>query len=89
LPRSILLEYTWGEDVLRWELEAIATGTRLALRHTLSDRSWASKVAAGWHICLDVADHLLAGAPVGRIVAEEAFEYDWARLAREYGERLG
>lgn len=84
-----LLEYTWGEDVLRWELEAIATGTRLTLRHTLTDRSGAPRVAAGWHICLDVADHLLSGTPVGRIVADEALEYDWARLEQDYAARLG
>ena len=33
-------------------------------------RSWLSKVAAGWHICLDVAERQLAGDPVGRIVAD-------------------
>src|SRR5262245_46325282 len=49
-----LLVYTWGEDLLRWELAATATGTRLTLRHTLADRSWAPKIAAGWHLCLMV-----------------------------------
>jgi hypothetical protein len=33
-----------------------------------------SKVAAGWHICLDVFDQLMAGEPIGRIVAEDAMK---------------
>jgi hypothetical protein len=31
----------------------------------------------------------MAGAPVGRIVADEALEYDWARLEQEYAGHLG
>jgi uncharacterized protein YndB with AHSA1/START domain len=86
--RPTLLEYTWGDDVLRWELEATASGTRLTLRHT-TNREWLAKVAAGWHICLDVAERALDGAPVGRIVAEEAKQHGWERLEREYAVRLG
>src|SRR5262245_25908622 len=33
-PPSVL-EYTWGDDLLRWELEPTAGGTRLTLRHTV------------------------------------------------------
>ena len=84
-----LLEYTWGTDLLRWELVAIPTGTRLTLHHTLDDRSWAPKVAAGWHICLDVADRLLAGDPIGRIVADEARHHGWERLDEAYSKRFG
>lgn len=83
-----LLEYTWGEDLLRWELEPTRSGTRLTLHHTVGDRGWLSKVAAGWHICLDVADRLMAGAPVGRIVADQARAHGWDRLESEYGQRL-
>ena len=84
-----LLEYTWGGDVLRWELEEIDTGTRLTLRHTLDDRSWGPKVAAGWHICLDVAERALDGQPIGRIVAHDAMRVGWERLNAEYSERFG
>jgi uncharacterized protein YndB with AHSA1/START domain len=84
----VLLEYTWEEDVLRWELEPIASGTRLTLRHTVADKEWISKVAAGWHICLDVADHWMAGRPIGRIVADEAKQYGWEPLNAEYSARL-
>jgi uncharacterized protein YndB with AHSA1/START domain len=84
-----LLEYTWGDDVLRWELEASGSGTRLTLRHTIDDRDWIPSVLAGWHICLDVADRLMAGRPVGRIVADEARDHGWGRLKDAYAERLG
>jgi uncharacterized protein YndB with AHSA1/START domain len=84
-----LLEYTWGPDLLRWELEPIARGTRLTLRHTVEDRSWVPKVTAGWHICLDVAERALNGAPIGRIVAAAALQYGWERLNDEYSRQLG
>jgi len=45
--------------------------------------------AAGWHICLDVLDRLLAGEPVGRIVAGEAMKFGWQRLNAEYAEQFG
>jgi hypothetical protein len=84
-----LLEYTLGEDVVRWELEAVAAGTRLTLRHTLDQRTWLPKVAAGWHICVDVAERALAGQPIGRIVADDAKRFGWERLNAEYAERFG
>lgn len=87
--RPRLLEYTWDTDVLRWELEPTATGTRLTLRHTVSERSWLPKVAAGWHICLDVAERALDGAPVGRIVGEDGKAHGWQRLHDEYARRIG
>jgi uncharacterized protein YndB with AHSA1/START domain len=84
-----LLEYTWNTDLLRWELEPIDSGTRLTLRHTLEDRTWLPKVAAGWHICIDVAERALDGHPMGRIVGEDAKRFAWERLNASYAERFG
>src|SRR5262249_54043158 len=84
-----VLEYTWGPDRLRWELEEIPGGTRLTLRHTMSDQSFLPKAGAGWHICIDVLERYLAGNPVGRIVANKALEHGWERLNREYATQLG
>jgi uncharacterized protein YndB with AHSA1/START domain len=84
-----LLEFTWDKDHLRWELAPTATGTRLTLSHTVSGRSWISKVSAGWHICLDVAEHWLDGAPIGRIVGDDAKRRGWEPLNVEYARRLG
>lgn len=84
-----LLEYTWGDDLLRWELEASKTGTRLTLRHTVEDRDTLPKVAAGWHLCLDVAERLLDGRPVGPIVGEDARNHGWDQLHDAYAAALG
>ena len=84
-----ILEHRWGEDTLRWELAPTGEGTRLTLRHTVQDERMLSAMAAGWHICLDVADALLAGVPFGPVVGTKAREYGWDRLNVEYAQSLG
>jgi uncharacterized protein YndB with AHSA1/START domain len=84
-----VLEYTWGDDVLRWQLEPTATGTRLTLQHTTDDPTMVPKVAAGWHLCLAVADRLLDGRPFGPIVGDTAMQYGWQRLHDEYADAVG
>lgn len=80
-----LLEY----NDIRWELEAVGGGTRLTLWHKI-DRRFISWGAAGWHICFDVLERLLAGEPIGRIVGAEAMKFDgWRRLNAEYAEQFG
>ena len=85
-----LLEFSWGEQDLRWELEAReAGGTRLTLWHNI-DRRFISWGAAGWHICFDVLDRLLAEEPIGRIVGPEAMKFEgWQRLTAEYASQFG
>ena len=74
---------------MRWELEATESGTQLTLPHTLDEPTWAPKAAAGWHICLDVAERALAGHPMGRILAADAKKFGWERLNAGYAERFG
>lgn len=81
-----LLEYTWGDDVLRWQLEQTDQGTRLTLHHTTDDPTMAPKAAAGWHICLVVAERLLDGRPIGPIVGEDAMKCGWQELYDAYAE---
>ncbi|WP_438390176.1 SRPBCC family protein [Caballeronia sp. DA-9] len=83
-----LLEYRWGENDLRWQLEPLGDGTRLTLWHNI-DRNFISMGAAGWHICLDVLDRFVGGNPVGRIVGGEAMKFDWPRLKTEYENQFG
>ncbi len=84
-----LLEYRWGGNALRWELEPLDGGTRLTLWHAI-DRGYITWGAAGWHLCLDVLDRLLAGEPIGRIVAGDALRLPgWHRLVAEYAAQLG
>jgi uncharacterized protein YndB with AHSA1/START domain len=83
-----LLEYSWGGNQLRWELEPLANGTRLTLRHDI-DRRFISMGAAGWHICFDVLGRWLAGHPIGRIVGGDAMKHEWQRLNAEYASQFG
>ncbi len=85
-----LLEFSWGAQDLRWQLEPQAGGgTRLTLWHNI-DRGFISMGAAGWHICFDVLERLLAGHPIGRIVGADALKFGgWQRLNAEYARQFG
>jgi uncharacterized protein YndB with AHSA1/START domain len=84
-----VLEYGWGGNDMRWELEALGDGTRLTL-WTNIDRRFISMGAAGWHICLDVLDYLLGGTPIGRIAGPAAMQFEgWQRLNAEYAKQFG
>jgi uncharacterized protein YndB with AHSA1/START domain len=84
-----VLEYSWGGNDIRWELEPLTNGTRLTLWHNI-DRRFVAMGAAGWHICFDVLDRFLAGHPIGRIVAGDALEFGgWQRLNAEYAKQFG
>jgi uncharacterized protein YndB with AHSA1/START domain len=84
-----LLVYNWGGNDMRWELEASGAGTRLTL-WTSIPRAFISMGAAGWHICLDVLDHLLGGSPIGRIAGMQAMQFEgWQRLNAEYAHEFG
>ncbi|MHB8419957.1 MAG: SRPBCC family protein [Myxococcales bacterium] len=85
-----LLEYDWGGRSVRWELEPHgAGGTRLTLWADI-DRRYIAMGAAGWHVCLDVLERLIAGRPVGRIVGPEAMKFGgWQRLNAEYAQQFG
>ena len=84
-----VLEYNWGDRDIRWELEDLGSGTRLTLWHNI-DRNFISMGAAGWHICFDVLERLLAGQPIGRIVGADAMKFGgWQRLNAEYAKEFG
>ena len=88
-----VLEYSWqleqfGRSVLRWELEPSTSGTRLTLRQTIRDQDWIPKVAAGWHLCLFVAERLLQGRPIAPIIGEAALAHGWAELRDAYAAEL-
>jgi len=87
-PRA--LEYSWGGQDIRWELEPLgSSGTRLTLWHNIN-RNFISMGAAGWHVCFDVLDRFLAGQPMGRIVGPDAMKVDgWQRLHAEYAKQFG
>jgi uncharacterized protein YndB with AHSA1/START domain len=84
------LEFSWGGNDVRWELEPSgAGGTRLTLSSKIN-RAWISAGAAGWHICLEVLDRLLAGEPTGRAVGPELMKFGgWQRLNADYAKQFG
>lgn len=83
-----LLQYSWGDSDLRWQLEPLGKGTRLTLWHNI-DRRFISWGAAGWHICFDVLDRFLGGEPIGRRVGTETMKFDgWQRLQAEYAKQF-
>ncbi len=87
--RPKALEYNWGGFDMRWELEPLTDGTRLTLWTNIGHR-FISMGAAGWHICFDVMDHLLSGAPLGRIVGPDAIKFGgWQQLNAEYAKQFG
>ena len=86
--RPTLLEYRWGDDLLRWELAATEAGTELTLRHTVAERDFVPKAAAGWHLCFDVMEHLLDGQPIGPIRGRDAMNHGWQELHDEYASVL-
>jgi len=84
-----VLEYKWGGNDTRWELEASGQGTRLTLWSSIP-RAYIAMGAAGWHVCIDVLDHLLDGTPIGRTVGPEAMKFEgWQRLHAEYSKQFG
>jgi len=83
-----LLEFQWGGNDMRWQLEPLGDDTRLTLWHNI-DRGFISMGAAGWHICFDVLGRFLAADPLGRIVGGEAMKFDWPRLNTEYAKHFG
>jgi uncharacterized protein YndB with AHSA1/START domain len=56
--------FTWGDDLLRWELHEDGRGCLLIFTHTFDDRAGAASFASGWQVCLDALDAVVDGRPV-------------------------
>ena len=79
--RPTLLSYSWGEDILRFELEAEGGGTRMVLTDELPPGS-AARNAAGWEECLARLD--------GRQAAQEgSWKAAFDKYAAEFSPLLG
>jgi uncharacterized protein YndB with AHSA1/START domain len=82
-PPSVL-EFRWNEELLRFELQPDGDGCVLTFVNTFDELGKAARDAAGWHTCLDVLEHELAGeeppwAPPDR----------WQEVHTSYVESLG
>ena len=74
--------YTWGDSVLRWELQPDGEGCLLVFTHTFGQDEEAAKFAAGWHVCLEALGSLLDGEPVSRS------DDHWVALYQSYAKSL-
>ncbi|GAA5083070.1 uncharacterized protein YndB with AHSA1/START domain [Thermocatellispora tengchongensis] len=60
-----LLEYTWGNEILRWELQPHGdTACRLVFTNVFDERDTGAPAAAGWHVALDLLTAALDGREV-------------------------
>ncbi|SEN52793.1 SRPBCC family protein [Paenibacillus sp. OV219] len=79
-PQSVL-EYTWGEDIVRFELCPEATGCKLVLLEKLNKLTdHTPKDLAGWHVCLDVIGALMDGRTI------ESRKEQWKQWFERYQE---
>jgi len=79
-----VFSFTWGGELLRFELHAEGDGTRLVFTQVLSHRSVAARNGAGWHACLGGLGRLL-DAPSAEV--DEADE--GVGLYRRYVRSMG
>ena len=77
--------FTWGDDELRIELDPADDGCLLRFTCLFSDAERASRDAAGWHVCLDLLERHLGGAPT-RSPSSDATP-EWRALYEEYQRR--
>ncbi|MGH9265874.1 MAG: SRPBCC family protein [Acidimicrobiales bacterium] len=82
-PPSVL-EYRWEQEVLRFHLRPEGDGCVLTFVDTFDELGKAARDGAGWHACLDVLEHHLAGTeppwtPQGH----------WSDVHAGYVERFG
>jgi uncharacterized protein YndB with AHSA1/START domain len=79
-----LMEFRWGTDIVRLELQPTGQGTVLNLFDTLDDRGKGARDGAGWHTCLDALERELGGDEAARDELRS-----WRDLAAHYAESFG
>lgn len=84
-----VLEYTWGEDKVRFELSPEPEGCRLLLIESLNQiTDHTPKDLAGWHVCLEVIETLLDGKMAdGRMQKWEQRYEDYKTLVESFGSK--
>ena len=79
-----LLEFTWGDDRLRFELADAASGTELLFTVVLAGVGKAARDGAGWHTCLEALELDLAGHPDREVLSGR-----WRAVHPAYVESFG
>ncbi|HZD80079.1 MAG TPA: SRPBCC family protein [Actinomycetota bacterium] len=81
-----LLELTWGEDHLRFELTPEGGGCHLRFAVTIVELGKGARDGAGWHACLDaLARHLDGDAPAAVRAAREGWKEVHPAYVKSFG----
>lgn len=80
----LVLEFRWGDETLRFDLESDGDGTLLTFVNTFDERGKAARDAAGWHVCLDLLSYHLDGKEVPGSPRER-----WQQVHALYVARFG
>lgn len=76
-------EFTWDENLVRFNLSENPTGTHLVLKEYIKEvTEHTARDIAGWHVCLDVIGMLLADESIGNRQKE------WEKVYPEYKKQL-
>jgi uncharacterized protein YndB with AHSA1/START domain len=79
-----LLEFSWGDERLRFELMPDGDGTVLSFSASFAEIGRAARDGAGWHTCLDLLGYDLAGEP-----APWRQDDRWRQVHRAYVRSFG
>ncbi|HZN16147.1 MAG TPA: SRPBCC family protein [Acidimicrobiales bacterium] len=83
-PRLLVMD--WYDGILRFELTPIddGRGTLLRFSHDVEDDGERpTRDSAGWHVCLEQLDALVAGVPLPALTEDR-----WKSIEPEYAERV-
>jgi uncharacterized protein YndB with AHSA1/START domain len=83
-----LLEHTWGDDLLRWELRPHGDGCLLLLTHVFDDRMKAARDAAGWHLCIEALEASLSRKAHSEQADADGPPSGWRELNAQYQQRF-
>ncbi|WP_340034424.1 SRPBCC family protein [Paenibacillus sp. FSL E2-0202] len=83
LQHQSIFEFTWAEDLVRFELYPKSEGCLLVLNETLQTLTpHTPRDLAGWHVCLEVIQHLLEGTTL------KSRKDEWNKWYEQYREAI-
>jgi uncharacterized protein YndB with AHSA1/START domain len=84
-----VFSFTWGGELLRFELHPHGDETVLVFTHVLSHPSVAARNGAGWHSCLGALDNLLGARSTASDATSEDQKLDPMAVYEDYIDRVG
>ena len=78
------MEMRWGDEILRFELQADDDGSVLVFTARFEEIGKVARDGAGWHACLDLLDCAVGDRPAPWSAADR-----WHQVRDTYIERFG